>query len=100
MKLEKLIKDSFGLGLISGIVTLTLFYYAFTGIRIFLIGYTGNGQLLKPPSVQMLSMVVNVILFRILLINYDKEKTAKGVLFITVIVMLAYFYIFFRINRG
>jgi hypothetical protein len=92
------IKDSFVVGLIGGSVTLVFFFYLFSAIRAMLVSMSGNLYMLRPPAVQLFTMVVNVILFRILIINFQKEKTAKGLLFITVIATLAYFFIFFRLR--
>jgi hypothetical protein len=99
MNPEKWIKDSFIVGLVSGSVSMVLFYYVFTAIRSALVSYTGNIYMLRPPAVQLFTMLVNVILFRILMINFNKEKTAKGFLFITVITTLAYFFILYRLNK-
>jgi hypothetical protein len=100
MNLEKWIKDSFILGLLYGLVSLVIFYYMFSAIRSLIIDYYGNPYILRPPIVHLLTMLVNIILFRLLMINYGKEKTGKGLLFVTVIATLAYFFIFFKMNRS
>jgi hypothetical protein len=100
MSRARWIKDSFIVGLVSGAGSLTFLFYLFSYIRSLLINYTGNYYMLRPPAVQLFAMVINVILFRILMINLDKEKTAKGFLFITVLATLAYFAFYFRVNRS
>src|SRR4051812_32678627 len=95
----KSFKDSFVTGLLTGAISMVLFFYLLSGIRSFIINYSGNLYMLRPPAVQLFTMIINVILFRILMLNYNKENIAKGFLFITVIATLIYFYIFYRINK-
>lgn len=98
MKPARLINDSFLLGIISGAILLAIFFFMFSGLRHFLINYSGNSTVLKPPAVQMISIAANIVVFRFLMINLQKEKTGKGLLFITVLSALSYFYYYFRIN--
>lgn len=99
MNWEKKIKNSFVFGLVSGLVSLAIFYFMFSWIRTWISNYVDNPYLFRPPVVQLLTLLVNIILFRFLMINFNKEKTGKGFLFITVISALIYFFIFFRINK-
>lgn len=99
MNLEKWIKDSFIFGMLSGLVSLAIFYFLLTWLRSMLISYFGNPYMLRPPTVQLFTMLINIIFFRLLIINFEKEKTGKGFLFITVIITLAYFFIFFKMNK-
>ena len=99
MNWEKRIKNSFIFGLVSGIVSLAIFYFMFSWIRSWISNYFGNPYILPPPAVQLLTLLVNIILFRLLMINFKKEQTGKGFLFITVILAFVYFFIFFRINK-
>lgn len=100
MNLAKLIKDSFFIGMTAGLVSTVLFYYILEGIRVILVDHLGNESIMRPPIVQLLTMLMNLIVFRILMINLDKEKTGKGFLFVTVLLTLAYFYIYFRMRRA
>lgn len=99
MNQRKWIKDSFIYGMVSGLISLTVFYFLLTWLRTLLIGYFGNPYMLRPPVVQLITMLINIILFRVLMINLEKEKTAKGFLFITVIATLIYFFILFKLNK-
>ena len=99
MNLGKRIKDSFAFGLFSGAISLVVFYYLFTWIRSLLIDYYGNPYLLRPPTIQLIAVLINIIIFRLLMINYKKEQTGKGILFITVIMTLGYFYLLNRFNK-
>ena len=99
MSFENKIKDSFLFGLVGGLFTLVFFFYLVTGIRMILISLTDNPAMLRPPFPQLLAMLLNVLLFRVLIINLKKENTGKGVLFITVLLTLAYFYIYNRMHK-
>ena len=68
------------MGFIAGLVSLTIFYFILNAIRLAVINYYGNPYMLKPPTVQLLVMMVNVILFRLLMINLDKEKRRTALL--------------------
>ena len=63
------------------------------------IDITDNAAILRPPFPQLLAMLMNILLFRLLIINLKKENTGKGVLFITVLLTLAYFFIYNRLQR-
>ena len=99
MNLEKRIKDSFAFGLLTGTISLVVFYYLLTGIRSWLVDHYDNPYILRPPTVQLIAVAFNIIIFRFLMINYQKEKTGKGILFITVIMTLGYFFVFNRYNK-
>ena len=99
MSIAAKIKDSFLTGLITGLASIFLFYYLLSVGRTLLVNYYQNPYMLKPPVVQLLTMLINIIIFRFLLIKFDREKTAKGILFITVVLTLIYFYFFFKANK-
>jgi hypothetical protein len=99
MNWERWNKDNFILGLITGLISLVVFYYLLTGLRMMIIKYTDDEGILRPPAIQLITMLMNVIIFRLVIINLDREKTAKGILFITVLITLGYFYIFFKVIR-
>jgi hypothetical protein len=99
MRLKERIKDSFVVGMLSGLVTFTLSYFLISFIRNGMINYYSNPYIMKPAAVQLLSMGINIILFRVIIINMKRENTGKGFLFITVLISLAYFFVYFRSTR-
>jgi hypothetical protein len=99
MTLGERIKDSFYIGMLSGLITFILSFFMITYIRSLVVNYYSNPYILLPPSVQLLSMGINVILFRILIINLKRENTGKGFLFVTVLITLVYFFIFFKAHK-
>ena len=96
MKWISKVKDSFVLGLFSGAGLLTGTYFLFEYIRSTIADACGNPYMFQAPRVQLCSLLVNILAFRFLLVNYDREKTAKGILFISVMSALTYFYYFYR----
>jgi hypothetical protein len=100
MKEGRRIKDSFLLGVFAGLFLIPVFYYLVSLIRGLVVDYYGNPYLMHPPIVHLITLMLNVIIFRIVIINLDRERTGKGLLFITVIVTLVYFYIYFRMSKS
>ena len=99
MNLGRWSKDSFIVGLVGGSISLVAFYFLLNTIRVAIINHYENPYLMKPPTMQLITMAINVIIFRILVVNYDKEKTGKGLLFITVLATLGYFYYYSKFAR-
>ena len=96
MMSEKGSGDNFFLGAILGAVTLTCAYLTFRLIRLTLAGHYGNPYFFPAPRVELISILLNVLLFRIVIINLKKESLGRGILFITVMTAIAYFFMFFR----
>jgi len=96
----KKIPDSFLLGLISGIMTLGLFYLTIAFVRSLVVEHYNNPYLFGAPKPQLFSIFLNVLVFRIVIVNLDKEKFGKGILFITVLSTLVYFFYYFRYNHS
>ena len=90
--------DSFLLGLIAGLASLFICWFALRAIRLSLIDHYGNPYFFPPPRIELITILINVIFFRIMIVNFKKEKTGRGILFITVILSLAFFYLFFKFN--
>ena len=96
MKLKSRIKDSFPIGILVGSLTLVLFYTLINLLKLGLISYSNNPYLMKPPMVHLLTMALNMILFRLIVINLEKEKIGKGILLVTVLSILVYLFIFYH----
>ena len=90
--------DHFLTGLLGGITTLTLTYLGLREVRLALVDYYGNPYFFPAPRIELITILVNIILFRVVIINYGKEQTGRGILFITVILSLAFFFLFYRYN--
>jgi hypothetical protein len=95
---SKLPGDSFILGLVTGIVTLIASYISLRAIRLSLVEYYGNPYLFPAPRIELICMLINILFFRIMIVNLQKEKTGRGILFITVILSVTFFFLFFKLN--
>ena len=94
----KLNSDNFLLGVITGLISLFLIWFGLRSVRLSLIEHYGNPYFFPPPRIELITILINVIIFRIMIVNLKKEKTGRGILFITVILSLAFFYLFFKFN--
>jgi hypothetical protein len=91
MNWKKWAKDSFVFGLITGAILLFVFYFIISQTRLIIAGHLNDPYIFLDPRSQLIAVTLNLICFRFLLLKYEREKTAKGILFITVISTFAYF---------
>ncbi|REJ84788.1 MAG: hypothetical protein DWQ44_08110 [Bacteroidetes bacterium] len=84
-------KDRFVSGLVLGAVLLLIFYFAADKVRYLFVLHYNDPYIFAPPRVQLVAMALTLICFRLLLLNFNRERTAKGVLFTTVLATFAYF---------
>lgn len=96
----KKLPDHYLTGIVSGSVTLSLFYLFIAFIRQLLVNYYQNEYLFMAPKVQLFSIFLNVLLFRIVVINLEKEKFGKGILLITVLASFVYFFFYFKYHHS
>lgn len=96
----KKIPDSYPLGVVSGMVSLFLFYIAIASIRQLAVNYYGNEFLFLAPKAQLFAIFLNVLFFRFAVISFEKEKFGKGVLLITVLATFVYFFLYFRYHHS
>lgn len=99
MSLKKWTKDSFLLGIIGGSLTLYLFYLIVSQIRLFIVSSLNDPYLFGSPKSQLIAVGLNLIGFRILMINFEREKTGKGVLFVTVIALFSYYIYYHKMKH-
>lgn len=90
-------KDSFIAGIIGGAVLLLVFYFIVSGIRDLIIGYLNDPYLFASPRSELIAVALNMICFRFLMLRFNREKTGKGVLFITVLATFAYIVYHYKI---
>ena len=53
-----------------------------------------------PPAAQLISLLFSIIVFRIVMINMQKEKIGKGYLFIVALAVFGYFFIFNKLRNN
>ncbi len=89
-------KDNFFVGLGLGLVLPLPFYALFYGIDL-LLKSTGLWHgLQQPQNLYLLSIVGNLLLFRMTFVSWGNTRTGKGVLLMTIILILGFFFLFFK----
>jgi hypothetical protein len=89
-------KDNFFLGLAYGLLLPVPVYALIYGLDL-LLKLTGVWHgLSHPENLYLLSMAGNILFFRAAFVRWDKPKTGKGVLLMTIVLTLAFFYLFFQ----
>ena len=92
-------KDNFLLGLAMGLLMPLPLYAIFYGLDV-LMKSTGLWHgLQQPENIYLLSMVGNLLLIRLTFVSWRNQKTGKGVLLMTIALVLAFFYLFFQQPR-
>lgn len=82
----------FGIGLLTPIPVLGFFWSLD-----FLLKQTGIWHgLHQPQNILLLSLVGNLLLIRIYFINLKSDKTAKGILIMTLIYVIIFFLVFYH----
>ena len=81
------IKDNFWFGLLAGAASFGLFY-----LLLSLIPWESLGRF-STRAPYLLAFIPGVILFRMMLVKWNLEKTGKGILAITVVGMLLVFFL-------
>ncbi len=93
MSFNRLTKDSFLLGLLGGTASLFFFIMFISFIRKMVTLSMNDPTLFASPRTELLAVTLNVVLFRFLVLRFNREKTGKGVLFITVMITFAYLFL-------
>src|SRR3954466_7054649 len=94
----KKLPDNFLFGILFGIISLFVTYSVVRLFHLYIVEQYGYGSLMRPPRIPLFTIVINVLIFRFIMLNFQKENTGKGFLFITAILSFVYFFIFFRTN--
>ncbi len=92
-------KDNYFLGLAMGLLLPLPFYALFWGLDL-LLKSTGLWHgLQQPENIYLLSVVGNFLLIRLTFVKWKVQKTGRGVLFITIALILAFFFLYFKQPR-
>jgi hypothetical protein len=95
---SKLPGDNFFLGLITGITSLVISWFSLRAIRLSVVEYYGNSYIFPSPRIELICILINILFFRVMIVNLEKEKTGRGILFITVLLSITYFFLFYKFN--
>lgn len=84
-------RDNIALGILVGLVLPGLFYGLLSLVA--MIVETGSvwARPLESDNMLLLALVINVIPIRIYFVSYRFDKTGRGVLLVTFLIMIAYF---------
>ncbi len=89
-------KNNYLLGVIVGLITPLLFYGILLLIETLLI-QAGIWKGFNPHhNIYLLSTLINIVLFRYYFVRLKHEKTGKGLLLVTLALILAFFYLYFE----
>ncbi len=92
-------KDNYFLGLVMGLLLPLPVYGLFFGLDV-LLKSTGLWHGLQhPENIYLLSVVGNFLLLRLTLLKWKNPKTGKGVLLITIALVLTFFFLYFKQPR-
>ena len=89
-------KDTYLTGLLTGIRVPVIFYGLLYLIDILLFNTMGAHLTSQYHYLYLLSVAVNIILFRYCFVALKVEKTGKGILLVTIVYILIYFFLFFK----
>jgi hypothetical protein len=84
------IKDSFGIGILIGFLSIALNYIVLTGVDRLIYRTTDMGHVLKAPRMQLIILAVNIFLFRFMMVKWEKVESARGV-FLSVILVSGWY---------
>ncbi len=90
--------DNFFAGMLGGIITLVCSFFILRTARLALAAHFGNPYFFPQPRVELIVILINIIFFRVMIVNLKKEKTGRGILFITVLLAILFFFLFFIFN--
>jgi len=96
MKLPDFLKkDSFVLGIAAGILLPVVFYFFLLLVDQLVLELFSRHLTREHNLLYLLSTIVNLLPVRYYLVKLKLEKTGLGILAVTAIFILAYFYLFF-----
>ncbi len=84
-------RDSYILGIILGILIPVIIYAMFTGIVILAEEQFSRYTFQRSPVIEMFSIAGNLIIMRYFFVNLKHDKTGRGILMTTFILIIAFF---------
>ncbi len=93
---EFLKKDNYPVGLLLGLIVPVLLYGLLYLTDKLLFSTTGIHLTPEDHYLYLLSIVLNIILFRYYFVSLKAEKTGKGILLVSIVYILIYFFLFFK----
>ncbi len=88
--IDRLQRDSILSGIVIGVISITLNYLALYNFDRGYQSVTGHSSLLIAPRIQLIILAVNIILFRFMIVKWNKQETARGLLLTLFVSMAGY----------
>ncbi|MDQ3049671.1 MAG: hypothetical protein M3Q95_02165 [Bacteroidota bacterium] len=90
-------KDSLLNGIIIGVLVTVAGYFILHFLNVWISDYFFNkGPLFRESSIRVFAIFLNVFPFRYFMLKTDKEYTGRGILMVTFIVGLTYFFYYLQ----
>ena len=90
-------KDSIGIGILIGIILPALLFALLFGLSVAL-APEGKQYLIKISTLLLIAMIPDLILMRYYLINLKLDKTGRGIMLATFVLIIVYFVYFLKIT--
>ena len=84
-------KDNIALGFLVGIVLPAVFYGLLNLVAVFIETGSALARPFEPDRMMILALAINIVPIRVYFVTYKLDKTGRGVLLATFLVMVAIF---------
>lgn len=88
--IDRLLRDSILGGIVIGIISITLNYIVLFNFDKSYMAITENRSLFPPPRIPLIILAVNILLFRFMMVKWNRTQTARGLLLMLFIAMAGY----------
>ena len=89
--LNRLFKDHFLNGIIIGFIAIGIDYILLRGIEFIINKATSYGEILQNDRIFLIILAINIILFRFMMVKWNRMQSAKGVFIATIVGMIIFF---------
>ncbi|MEY4593628.1 MAG: hypothetical protein RIQ47_38, partial [Bacteroidota bacterium] len=87
MSFKTALTDRYGLGIAVGMVIIPGIYFLLDTLRLKIGNAAGIIDFLPAPRIHLFTIAIVMIVFRLLMVNYGREKTGKGLLSVLFLVV-------------
>ena len=95
LMLKKLLdKDSMLLGVVLGLIVPVIFYFVFIYVNLLLSHLAHRETVFTIPTMRVVAIVMNVLVFRLYMLRWERDRTGRGILLSTFIYAFLYFYFY------
>ena len=88
--ISRLLRDSILSGMVIGIISITLDYLVLYNFDRGYQSITENSSLFPSPRIQLIILAASILLFRFMIVKWNRPETARGLLLVIVIAMAGY----------